>query len=156
MIRLGMVVVVGAVVISMGVAMAFFVEYQPNIIESQLGQQIKVGPATYILSYEGIEKGSKEIESDMTFMKIGIVAEGPEGEPVTAEKKQFILLDKNGVQTQPTHGIFAKDSPQVIAYFPLEDEEIDDEFQYKIMVRPTKDQGSTDLGFVCVTNCDGR
>jgi len=152
--RVGIVIVVGAVVASMGIAMVFFVEYQPNIIEVQLGQQITVGPATYVLSYEGIEKGSKEIESDRTFMKIGIVAEDANGETVTAEKKQFVLMDKDRVQTVPTHGVFVEESPQVIAYFPLEGDRIDEEFQYKVMVRPTKDQRSTDLGFVCITNCE--
>lgn len=158
MVRILAVIVIAAIVASMGVAMAFFVEYQPNIKEVNLGQRITIGPATYILSYEGIEKGSKEIKSDKTFMKIGIIAENPSGEQVAPEKRQFILIDKDKTQTQPTHGIFAEDSPQIIAYFPLQDGELDGEFQYKIMIRPTKEQGSTDLGFVCVTNCkvDGQ
>ena len=154
MVRLGMVVVIGGVVISMGVAMVFFLEYQPNVLEAQLGQQITIGPVTYTLSYEGLEKGSKEIESDRMFMKIGILAEDSNGEMITAEKKQFILLDKNRAHTEPTHGIFVEGSPQILAYFPLEEDKLDDEFQYKIMVRPTKEQRSTDLGFVCVTNCE--
>ncbi len=153
MIRVGMILIIGAIIASMAVAMMFFLEYQPNILETGLGEQITVGPTTYTLSYEGIEKGSKEIESDKTFIKIGILAKDSDGDTVTAEKKQFILLDKNNVQTEPTHGIFVEGSPQIIAYFPLEDKALDEEFQYKIMIRPTKEQGSTDLAFVCITNC---
>lgn len=153
MARLGIIVIMGAVLISMGAAMVFFLEYQPNLLEGNLGEPVTVGPVTYTLTYEGIEKGSKEIESNRTFMKIGITATYENGEAATAEKKQFMLLDADGVQTEPTHGIFAEESPQVVAYFPLEGDEINEQFQYKIMIRPTKGQGSTDLGFVCVTNC---
>lgn len=154
MAKMGIIIVIGAILISMGAAMFFFFEYQPNLIERQLGEPITIGPATYTLTYEGMEKGSKEIESDRTFMKIGIMAVDKNGESITAEKKQFILLDKDRVQTEPTHGIFAEESPQIIAYFPLKDDELDEEFQYRMMIRPTKDQGSTDLGFVCITNCE--
>jgi len=154
LVRILAVIVIAAIVASMVVAMAFFVEYQPNIKEVNLGQQITIGPATYILSYEGIEKGRQEIKADETFMKIGIIAESPSGEQITPEKRQFILVDKGRTQTQPTHGIFAEDSPQVIAYFPLQAGKLDEDIQYKIMIRPTKEQGSTDLGFVCVTNCE--
>ena len=153
MARFGAVIVIGAVVASMGVAMVFFMEYQPNIVRAEIGEQIAVGPVMYTLSYEGTEKGSREIKSDKTFIKIGILAEGAGGESATAQKTQFTLLDKMGAQTPPTHGIFPEGSPQILAYFPLGDEDLDDGFSYEIMIRPTKEQASTDLGFVCVTNC---
>ena len=154
MARIGIVLIIAAIVVSMAIAMVFYLDYQPNIINAKLGEEVTVGPVKYILTYDGIEKGSKEIESDATFMKINIISEGLSGEAVTAEKKQFSLVDKQGKQTKPTHGIFTKDSPAVVAYFPLVDEELDEEFQYNILIRPTKEQRSTDLAVICVTQCE--
>lgn len=156
MIRLGIILVVGAIVASMGVAMAFFMEYQPNILEAGPGEPLAVGPAEYTLTYEGVEEGNEEIRSDRTFMKVRIHSEDRGGGGAAAEKRQFTLLDRGGIQTPPSHGTFVEGSPgTIIAYFPLEGDELDEGFQYKVMVRPTKEQRSTDLGFVCVANCGG-
>lgn len=152
MARVGMMLVIGAIVASMIIAMFFFIEYRQIILEAEEGEQITVGPARYTLTYEGIEEGLREINSNGTFMKVGIVAVNMKGETVMTEKKQFALLDRDNVQTRPVHGVIA-DSSKITAYFPLADDEFDEEYEYRVMIRPTKEQASLDIGFVCITNC---
>ena len=147
-----MLLVIGAIIVSMAVAMMFFMEYRPVVLETDEGQQLTIGPVRYTLTYEGIKDGLEEINSNRTFMKVGIVAENLQGEPVVTEKRQFTLLDKKNNQTKPTHGEFAGES-KIIAYFALDGDELDEEFEYRIMVRPTKEQASLDIGFVCMANC---
>jgi len=177
--RIHAVVIIGAIVASMVVAAVLFLEYYQNIKEAHVGEQIVIGHTSYVLICEGTERGSKEIQSDRTFMKIGIRAANLKGEPVPAETSQFVLIDKGGTQTQPTHVMPVEESrrvityypfdggqravrhiyvegSQVIAYFPLQDEEPDEWFQYRIMIRPTLGQVSADLGFVYVTNCQDK
>ncbi len=154
MARLGIVLVIGAVVASMGIAMVFFTEYRPNVTEAGLNEPITVGPAQYTLTYEGIQTGSPETGSNRTFVKVGIMAKNlHDGSPATAEKRQFTLIDRGGIHTEPTHGLFSDTSPQITAYFPLEEDALDPGFAYTVIVRPTKEQGSTDLAMVCIANC---
>ncbi len=156
MARLGIVLVISAVVTSMGIAMVFFTQYQPNVMDAGPGEQVTVGPARYTLTYEGVAEGSPETGSNRTFIMVGILAEDLQGAPASAEKRQFTLRDQNGVHTKATHGLFSETSPQITAYFPLEGDTLDSEFEYTVIVRPTKEQGSMDLAVVCVTNCQNH
>lgn len=154
MVRAGIVIVVGAVIFSMALAMSFYVMYQPNLINVDIGEQVKVGPNRYVLTYQGVEQGSRAIQSDSTFIKVDIITENEDGQAIPAERKQFELIDKYGVQTPPTHGVIDDVSSVVTAYFPISDKEFDDQFSYKVILRPTKNQSSTDIAIICITNCN--
>lgn len=167
MVKIGIIVVMGGVIATMVIAMIFFWNYQPNVIQVEAGQGVIVGPVEYMLIYQGIQKGDARTESDSTFMKVDITAKDVDtGESVLTKKSQFSLHDKQGKKTSPTHGVFIEDNDiddaqtpdkkptKITAFFPIQDETLDDEFSYVITIRPTKEQRSTDIAVVCMTNCD--
>ena len=149
MASLAVIVVAAAVVASMSVAMAFFMDYKPEIVTAPAGERVRVGPNTYAVSYQGTEE---DAESPGTvFAKISIEARGPGGDPAPVGRQQFGLVDKSPPPTQPSHGEFGEDG-QITAYFPLQGG-FDESFEYVLMIRPTKEQSSSDLARVCVANC---
>ena len=58
---LGAVIVVGAIIASMAVAMFMYTQYQTNFIETTAGETFTVGPVEYVITFEGTHEGDKEI-----------------------------------------------------------------------------------------------
>lgn len=147
MASLAVIAVAAAVVASMSVAMVFFLDYKPEIVTASAGERVRVGPNTYAVTYDGIE----EEESGTVFARVSIDARGPGGDPAPVGRQQFGLVDKSPPPTQPSHGEFGEGG-QITAYFPLQGG-FDEEFEYVLMIRPTKEQSSSDLARVCLANC---
>ena len=147
MASLAVIAVAAAVVASMSVAMVFFLDYKPEIVTASAGERVRVGPNTYAVTYGGIE----DEDSGTVFAKVSIDARGPGGDPAPVGRQQFGLVDKSPPPTQPSHGEFGEDG-QITAYFPLQGG-FDEEFEYVLMIRPTKEQSSSDLARVCLANC---
>ena len=142
--------IVAGIMASMAVAMAYFIDYKPDIREVMAGERVRVGPNSYTVTYMGTEDGLEEAPG-VTFAKV-VVESGsaPPGE-ASIERRQLALVDKKPPPTPPSHGVFGEDGA-VTAYFPLQGE-FDEQFEYVVMVRPTKEQGSSDLAMVCIANC---
>ena len=74
MARMGLVIVIGAIIGSMVLANYMYMQYQTNFIEVSEGETVLVGPVEYIVTFEGTHDGDKETEPENTFVKIGIIA----------------------------------------------------------------------------------
>ena len=160
MIRIGIILIIGGIIASIIVSMFAYVEYQPNFILADAGQYIQVGPVKYAIEYEGIHKGDKETVPKHDFLKIRIFAENTSDDLTRISGGQFYLIDENDSRIQPTFGNFSEDllNEQLEPHKEISrttqfDIEFDEGKQYKIGIRPTKDQKSTDIGIICIINC---
>ena len=160
MASIAIVIIMAAVIASMGAAMYAYTAYQPNFVEGAAGEPVRVGPTEYIITYEGTFEGDKDTEPDHTFVKIGIVARNVSGEATNLSGGQF-YLDDGQKHHQAVYGGFSAgdlrfeeiepDKPvQRTTQFDIE---FDKEERYDILIRPQKEQSSLDVATVCILNC---
>ena len=162
MVRAGLVIFFGAIIASIGVAIYAYTEYQPNIIYTNQGDSIQVGPVKYVITYEGTHNGNEKTRPQDTFVKIRIVAENVGDEKTRITGGQFYILDESDKKLQPVYGEFSdedllndvleKNKP--VSYTTQFDIAFDENKQYRVGVIPTKQQSSTDIGIVCLINCN--
>lgn len=77
MVRIGVVIVIGIIIISMTVTMYVYTQYQTNFISINAGEPVVIGPVEYTITFDGIHKGNEKIietKSDNTFIRIKIIA----------------------------------------------------------------------------------
>ena len=53
------VIIIGAILASMGAGMYMYSQYQTNYISSVAGETITVGPVEYVITFEGTHEGSE-------------------------------------------------------------------------------------------------
>ncbi len=160
MVNLGVIIVIGAVIGSMGIAMYMYSQYQTNFVTGVVGESIRVGPVEYIITFEGTFEGTKEVKPENTFVKIGIVAKNISNEETNLSGGQFFFIDGNK-KTEATYGefdandlLFEKIEPNKPVQRTTQfDVEFDEEKQYKILIRPQKEQSTVDTASVCLVNC---
>ena len=110
MARIGVVIVIAAIIVSMVIANYMYIQYQTNYIESTAGETIKVGPVEYIITFEGTHDGNKTVEPENIFVKIGIIAQNVGDEKTFLSGGQFYFVDEKETKTQAVYGEFsAKD-----------------------------------------------
>ena len=159
---IGVVIVIGAIIASMAVAMYMYTEYQVNFIETTVGETVTVGPVEYIITFEGTHEGDKETQPENTFVKIGITAKYIGNEEKTLlSGGQFFIVDEKEQKHEAVYGEFS--SKDLLLEWlepnkPVEkttqfDIPFDEEKMYKIIIRPQKEQSSLDTAVVCITNC---
>ena len=161
MIRVGVVIVIAAIIASMAAAMYMYTQYQTNYIESVAGETITVGPVEYIITFEGTLEGSKEVIPENTFVMIGITAKNVGDEKTLLSGGQFYIIDEKEQKHEAVYGEFsAKDlllawikPGEVIERSTQFDIPFDEEKSYKIIIRPQKDQSTVDTAVICITNC---
>ena len=161
MVRLGMVIVVGAIIASIAAGMYMYTQYQTNYITSVAGNTIKVGPVEYIITFEGTHEGNKETVPENTFVMIGISAKNTSDEGTMISGGQFYIIDEKEQKHEAVFGEFsAKDLwlEKLEPNKPIQrttqfDIPFDEKNQYKIIIRPQKDQSTVDTAVVCITNC---
>ena len=157
----GVVIVLGAIIASMGIAIYAFTEYQTNVIETVVGEKVTVGPVEYVITFEGTHQGDKEKQPENIFVKIGISAENISDEKTLLSGGQFYFVDENERKHEAVYGEFSAkdllleglDPGKPIERTTQFDVPFDEEKQYKIIVRPQKDQSSPDVAMICITNC---
>ena len=157
----GLVIVMGAVIGSMGLAMFMYTQYQPNYIESSMGNIVKVGPVEYIVTFEGTHEGNKETIPENTFVMIGVIAKNVSEEKTTLSSGQFYLIDEKDQKHKAVFGEFSPNDLRIVRLDPGNPVEIttqfdiklDEESQYKVVIRPQKDQSTVDTAYICLTNC---
>ena len=161
MIKIGLVLVMAVILISIGVAITFYVEYQPKFITANAGEQIQVGPVKYSVIHTGEHNGTKDIRPENTFFQIQIIAENASIESTRMYGGQFYVLDDSGNKFQAVYGNFSdKDlyedflEPNVpVTWTTQFDIPFDPNMKYRIGILPSKVQSSIDIGMICVTNC---
>ena len=159
--QLGIVIVLAVVIGTMAAAMFMYTQYQTNYITTVAGETITVGPVEYVITFEGTHEGSKEIVPENTFVMIGITAKNISDEKTMLTGGQFYIVDEKEQKHEAVFGEFSAKDLYIEWLEPNKPIEIttqfdipfDEEKQYKIIVRPQKQQSTIDTAVVCITNC---
>ena len=161
MARIGIIIVIGAIIISMGAGMYMYAQYQTNYITAVAGETVTVGPVEYTITFEGTHEGDKETIPENTFVMIGIVAKNIGDEKTLISGGQFYFVDEKEQKHKAVYGEFSS-KDMLMEWLepnkPIEkttqfDILFNDEKQYKIIIRPQKEQSSVDTAVICITNC---
>jgi len=109
MVNFGIVIVIGAIVVSMAAGMFMYSQYQTNYITAIAGETVVVGPTQYTISFEGTHDGDKETVPENTFVMIGISAENiSEGKTLISGGNFTLLIKKNKNIKQSTGNFHQK------------------------------------------------
>lgn len=162
MIKIGIVLVVAGIIISIGVAITFYIEYQPNFITVNAGEPVQVGPVKYIITHIGEHNGNSDYRPENTFFLIQIIAENTSDGTTRLTGGQFYVLSNNNEKQQAVFGGFSDDDlfndilkPNTPVTWKTQfDIPYDENVKYSIGIIPSKAQSSNDIGMVCVTNCE--
>lgn len=157
----GLIIVVGAIIASMGLAMIMYTQYTTNFIESAAGEKTIVGPVEYIVTFEGTHEGSKDVSPENTFVMIKITAKNIGDEKTLFSGGQLYIVDEKEQKHEAVYGEFSSkdlllewlEPDQAIERTTQFDIPFDKEKQYKIIIRPQKDQSTVDTALICITNC---
>jgi len=161
MVKVGAMIVIIVIIASMGAGMYMYTQYQTNYISSVAGETITIGPVEYVITFEGTHEGSKEVVPENTFVMIGITAKNIGDEKTMLTGGQFYIIDEKEQKHKAIFGEFSSKDLFIEWLEPNEPIEIttqfdiafDEEYQYKIIVRPQKEQSTVDTAVVCITNC---
>ena len=161
MARIGLVIVIGAIIGSMVLANYMYMQYQTNFIEVSEGETVVVGPVEYIVTFEGTHEGDKDTEPENTFVKIGIIAKNISDENTVVSGGQFFLIDEKDQKHKAVFGEFSSKDLWLVGLEPNKPIEVttqfdipfDEDENYKIVIRPQKDQATVDTASICLTNC---
>ena len=158
---MGLVIVIGAIIGSMVLANYMYMQYQTNFIEVSEGETVLVGPVEYIVTFEGTHEGDKETEPENTFVKIGIIAKNISDENTVVSGGQFFLIDEKDQKHKAVFGEFSSKDLWLVGLEPNKPIEVttqfdipfDEDVNYKIVIRPQKEQSTVDTASICLTNC---
>ena len=161
MARMGLVIVIGAIIGSMVLANFMYMQYQTNFIEVNEGKPVVVGPVEYVVTFEGTHEGDKETQPENTFLKIGIIAKNISDEKTAMSGGQFFLIDEKDQKHKAVFGEFSAIDLWLIGLDPNNPVEattqfdipFDEDENYTIVIRPQKDQSTVDTASICLTNC---
>jgi len=161
MVKIGALIVMGAVLATMAAGMYTFTQYQTNYITAVAGETVSVGPVEYVITFEGTHEGNKEVVPENTFVKIGIIAKNTSNEKTLLTGGQFYIIDEKEQKHEAVYGEFSSKDLFIEWLEPNKPIEIttqfdipfDEEKQYKIIIRPQKEQSTVDTAVVCITNC---
>ena len=161
MARMGLVIVIGAIIGSMVLANYMYMQYQTNFIEVSEGETVLVGPVEYTVTFEGTHDGDKETEPENTFVKIGIIAKNISDENTVVSGGQFFLIDEKDQKHKAVFGEFSSKDLWLVGLEPNKPIEVttqfdipfDEDENYKVVIRPQKDQATVDTASICLTNC---
>jgi len=161
MAKVGAVIVLGVILATMAAGMYTYTLYQTNYITAVAGETVIVGPVEYVITFEGTHQGNKEVVPENTFVKIGITAKNVSDEKTLLTGGQFYIIDEKEQKHEAVYGEFSSKDLFVEWLEPNKPIEIttqfdipfDEEKQYKIIIRPQKEQSSVDTAVVCITNC---
>ena len=161
MARIGIIIVIGVVIITMAAGMYTYTQYQTNYITAVAGETVTVGPVEYTITFEGTHEGDKGTIPENTFVMIGIVAKNIGDEKTLISGGQFYFVDEKEQKHRAVYGEFSS-KDMLMEWLepnkPIEkttqfDILFDEEKQYKIIIRPQKEQSTVDTAVICITNC---
>jgi len=161
MAKIGMLIVFGIIFGTMAAGMYTYIQYQTNYVTASEGEVFTVGPVEYTITFEGTNEGSKEVQPENTFVKIGIIAKNIGDEKTLLSGGQFYIVDEKEQKHEAVYGEFSS-KDMLVEWLepnkPIEkttqfDIPFDEDEQYKIIIRPQKEQSTTDTAVICITNC---
>ncbi len=158
---IGTVIVLGVIIASMVLALFMYTQYQTNYIIANEGESVIVGPVEYVITFEGTHNGNKDKQPENTFVMIGIAAKNISDEETIMSGGQFYIVDEKEKKYKAFFGEFSAKDLLLEALEPDKqiqrttqfDIPFDEESQYKILVRPQKNQSTVDTASVCIINC---
>ncbi len=161
MAKIGAIIIIGFIMVTMAAGMYMYTEYQTNYITSIAGETITIGPVEYVITFDGTHEGNKEVVPENTFVMIGITAKNTSDEKTMLTGGQFYIIDEKEQKHEAIYGEFSSKDLFIEWLEPNNPIEIttqfdipfDEEKQYKIIVRPQKEQSTVDTAVVCITNC---
>ena len=161
MAKVGAVIVLGVILATMAAGIYTYTLYQTNYITAVAGETVIVGPVEYVITFEGTHQGNKQVVPENTFVKIGITAKNVSDEKTLLTGGQFYIIDEKEQKHEAVYGEFSSKDLFVEWLQPNKPIDIttqfyipcDEEKQYKIIIRPQKEQSSVDTAVVCITNC---
>ena len=161
MARLGIVIVIGAIIASMAAAMYMYTEYQPNYVTVNAGEPVIVGPVEYTITFDGTHDGNKDTKPENTFVKIRIDAKNISNEKTRMSGGQFYLVDDEQKKHEAVYGAFSDEDllddwlepNKPVTWTTQFDVPYDDEKKFSVTIKPTKQQTTVDVGNVCIKNC---
>jgi len=74
MVKMGAMIVIGFIIVTMAAGMYTYTLYQTNYITSVAGETVTVGPVEYVITFDGTHEGNKEVVPENTFVMIKITA----------------------------------------------------------------------------------
>jgi len=161
MVRVFIIAVMVAITVSIGFAIWAYLEWQPNFIYVNGGESVQVGPVKYIIEYIGEHSGDENTSPEHTFVQISIIAENVGKESTRMTGGQFHIFNEDNTRVQPVYGNFSENDllndileQHVPVFYTTQfDIPYDENKQYRIGIKPTKEQASMDIGMVCIINC---
>ena len=154
------IIIVVAIIGSMGFALYMYGEYQPNLIRGVEGQVVTVGPVEYVLTFEGTHSGVEKMPRNDTFMMIGITAKNIGNTDTPLSGGQFVLTNgtKNFaasyLELSETDLLFERIEPDKAVLRTTQfNVTFDESAQYHVIIKPQKEQSSTDKARICLINC---
>ena len=161
MAKIGAVIVIGVIIATMAAGMYTYTQYQTNYIASVAGETVTVGPVEYVITFDGTHEGNKEVVPENTFVMIKITAKNISDEKTLLTGGQFYIVDEKEQKHEAVYGEFSSKDLFIEWLEPNKPIEIttqfdipfDEEKQYKIIIRPQKEQSTVDTAVVCITNC---
>ncbi len=61
MVKMGAMIVIGFIIVTMAAGMYTYTLYQTNYITSVAGETVTVGPVEYVITFDGTHEGNKEV-----------------------------------------------------------------------------------------------
>jgi len=161
MVKMGAMIVIGFIIVTMAAGMYTYTLYQTNYITSVAGETVTVGPVEYVITFDGTHEGNKEVVPENTFVMIKITAKNISDEKTILTGGQFYIVDEKEQKHEAVYGEFSSKDLFIEWLEPNKPIEIttqfdipfDEEKQYKIIIRPQKEQSTVDTAVVCITNC---
>ena len=107
MAKIGAVIVIGIIIVTMAAGMYTYTQYQTNYITSAAGETVTVGPVEYVITFDGTHEGSKEIAPENTFVMIRIIAKNVSDEKTMLTGGQFYIIDEKEQKHEAVYGEFS-------------------------------------------------
>ena len=161
MARIGLVAVLGGLIVAVGFLLYMSAESQTNLVQTTAGETVKVGPVNYVITFEGTHEGSKEVQPEHTFVKIGISAKYVGSDTTILSGGQFLLMESNTSKYEAVYGEFSSNDLLLESLEPNKpverttqfDIQFDAEKRYDVLIKPQKGQPSSDIAKICILNC---
>lgn len=161
MTNFGIIIVIGAIVASMAIAMFMYTQYQANYVTANAGEPLIVGPVEYTILFEGTHNGNNDTKPENTFVKIRINAKNISDEKTRMSGGQFYLIDEKNQKHQAVYGAFSTEDllddwlepNKPVSWTTQFDVPYNEEEKFSITIKPTKQQSTIDVGNICIKNC---
>ncbi|MDI1496329.1 MAG: hypothetical protein K8823_1637 [Cenarchaeum symbiont of Oopsacas minuta] len=159
--RIGVLVVIVGIIVSITIGLYFFDQSKTVPIYALSGELLQIGPVSYIIEYDGLHKGNDITSPENIYYQIKILAKNTGSESTRISNSQFFITGPGLTKMQPVYSNFSSldlsgvelDPGQEVVRTTQFDIQYKPSEKYIIQIIPTKEQSSTHVGLVCMSNC---